>query len=122
MAQYRHTKAELLQMQSLPLSIKIPMTKRRIKEFYDYYQGDVYLSWSGGKDSTVLKHIIEHMSGVWDVPMVFSDTGADRLEMKLDAIESAQKKRILANQITDTEGRANALNDVCNDVIKLCGM
>lgn len=55
----RHTRGDLQQMQSLPLRIKITMTERRIFDWWEHWNGDVYLSFSGGKDSTVLKHIIE---------------------------------------------------------------
>lgn len=51
-----HSSYDLKQMQSLPLKQKIAMSKRRIREWYDYWDGEVYVSFSGGKDSTVLKH------------------------------------------------------------------
>jgi 3'-phosphoadenosine 5'-phosphosulfate sulfotransferase (PAPS reductase)/FAD synthetase len=47
----------LSQMQQYPLWMKIEITKRRIREWYEYWDGDVYVSYSGGKDSTVLLHI-----------------------------------------------------------------
>lgn len=54
----KHTISDLYQMQSLPLSVKIRMTERRIKEWVDEFGIDgVYVSFSGGKDSTVLLHI-----------------------------------------------------------------
>lgn len=54
-----HTKEELKQMQALPLETKIQMSRQRILEWYDAYDGMVYVSFSGGKDSTVLKHLVE---------------------------------------------------------------
>ena len=42
---------ELKQKQSLPLEAKIAMTLRRIREWYEYWDGNVYVSFSGGKDS-----------------------------------------------------------------------
>lgn len=42
---------ELKQKQSLPLEAKIVMTLRRIREWYEYWDGNVYVSFSGGKDS-----------------------------------------------------------------------
>ena len=46
-------------MQSLPLSAKVRMTEYRIRQWIDYYGKDgVYVSFSGGKDSTVLLHMI----------------------------------------------------------------
>lgn len=80
MTENRHSKGDLEQMQSLPLDIKVTMTKRRIIDWYDYWQGDVYLSFSGGKDSTVLKHIIDDM--YLDIPSVFVNTGLEYPEIQ----------------------------------------
>jgi 3'-phosphoadenosine 5'-phosphosulfate sulfotransferase (PAPS reductase)/FAD synthetase len=82
MAELKHTANELRQMQSLPLDIKIQMSCRRIKEWYDYYQGDVYISFSGGKDSTVLMDLVKNRCGLKDVPVVFVDTGLEFPEIK----------------------------------------
>ena len=82
MAKPKHTANELRQMQSLPLDIKIRMSCRRIKEWYDYWQGDVYVSFSGGKDSTVLMDLVINRCGLKDVPIVFVDTGLEFPEVK----------------------------------------
>lgn len=76
----KHTKADLLQMQSLPLEAKILMTQRRIQDWVDYWNGDVYVSFSGGKDSTVLKHIVDGMYD--DIPAVFVNTGLEYPEIQ----------------------------------------
>lgn len=76
----RHERYELAQMQSLPLHAKVSMTKRRIRDWYDGWEGQVYLSFSGGKDSTVLKNIIEDMN--LDIPSVFVDTGLEYPEIR----------------------------------------
>lgn len=76
----KHTVADLKQMQSLPLDIKIEMTKRRIKEWYEAFDGNVYGSFSGGKDSTVLLHIARQM--YQDIPAVFIDTGLEYPEIR----------------------------------------
>lgn len=44
------------------------------------YDGAVYLSFSGGKDSTVLKHIVDSMYA--DVPSVFVNTGLEYPEIQ----------------------------------------
>ncbi len=47
----------LKQKQALPLDAKIQMTIIRIRHWYRHWKGKVYVSFSGGKDSTVLLHI-----------------------------------------------------------------
>ena len=76
----KHEAYELKQMQSLPLDIKIRMTKERIKQWYEHWDGMVYVSFSGGKDSTVLKHIVDSMYD--DVPAVFVNTGLEYPEIQ----------------------------------------
>ena len=73
-------------MQNLPLDLKIIKTKMRIKEFYSHYNGNVYVSFSGGKDSTVLKHLVETTPDIYDVPNVFIDTGLEYPEIRKFAI------------------------------------
>lgn len=73
-------KSVLIQKQSLPLEQKILLTKHRIREWYDYWDGQVYVSFSGGKDSTVLKHIVDSMYD--DVPAVFVNTGLEYPEIQ----------------------------------------
>lgn len=52
-------KEKLKIMQSYPLELKIEMSKKAIKEFINIYGEDmIYIPYSGGKDSTVLAHLI----------------------------------------------------------------
>jgi len=67
-------------MQAQPLNIKILMTQRRIRDWYEYWNGDVYVSFSGGKDSTVLLHITRQLYP--DIKAVFVDTGLEYPEIK----------------------------------------
>lgn len=76
----KHTKSDLQQMQSLPLSAKILMTKRRIREWHDYWNGEVYVSFSGGKDSTVLLHLAREVYS--DIEAVFVNTGLEYPEIQ----------------------------------------
>src|SRR5665254_2143 len=71
---------ELKQMQSLPLELKIIKTNLRIKEWYEAHDGQVYVSFSGGKDSTVLLDIVRKLYP--DVPAVFADTGLEYPEIR----------------------------------------
>ena len=79
----KHTITDLHQMQSLPLSAKIQMTQRRIEEWVDRFGEDgVYLSFSAGKDSTVLGHIIREVCGYKNIPFVFADVPTQYPELK----------------------------------------
>jgi 3'-phosphoadenosine 5'-phosphosulfate sulfotransferase (PAPS reductase)/FAD synthetase len=48
----------LLQRQAQPLEIKIRMSQARIREWYEHWRGKVFVSFSGGMDSTVLLHLV----------------------------------------------------------------
>jgi len=73
---------KMQQRQSLPLEQKIQMTEARIKAWFDYWDGDVYLALSGGKDSQVVAEILWRMGGKYrKVPMVFSNTGLEMPEI-----------------------------------------
>ena len=78
----RHEPHHLKQMQSLPLEAKIIMTQTRIRAWCDHWCDQVYVSFSGGKDSTVLKHIVDNMPGGYDVPAVFVNTGLEYPEIQ----------------------------------------
>lgn len=82
MAENKHNAGDLAQMQSLPLKAKIQMTKRRIIDWYEYWDGQVYVSFSGGKDSTVLVDLVRNACGLKDVPLVFVDTGLEYPEIR----------------------------------------
>ena len=75
-----HTAEDLKMMQSLPLSIKVRMTEERIRQWYQYWGGKVCVSFSGGKDSTVLMHIARGLYP--DIPAVFSNTGLEYPEIQ----------------------------------------
>jgi 3'-phosphoadenosine 5'-phosphosulfate sulfotransferase (PAPS reductase)/FAD synthetase len=71
---------QLHQFQSLPLDVKIAKSKLRIREWVEHFGGDVYVSFSGGKDSTVLLDLVR--SEYPDIPAVFSDTGLEFPEIR----------------------------------------
>ena len=65
---------ELRLMQNYPLELKIAKTKQRIREWVDEFGIDgVYVAFSGGKDSTVLLHIVRELYP--NIEGVFANTG-----------------------------------------------
>lgn len=74
-----HDAKRLAELQALPLSRKIQITQTRIIEWYQHYNGKVVVSFSGGKDSTVLLHLVRQLYP--DVPAVFSNTGLEYPEI-----------------------------------------
>ena len=54
------------------LEEKIKQTKRLVMDWYEQFDGQVYISWSGGKDSTVLLHIARQIYP--DIEAVFCNT------------------------------------------------
>lgn len=72
---------ELRYKQALPLDVKVAMTKNRIREWVKEFSTEgVYVSFSGGKDSTVLLHIVRSMYPT--MPAVFIDTGLEYPEIR----------------------------------------
>ena len=70
----------LRQYQALPLRAKAHMSMARIREWYEYWHGDVCVSFSGGKDSTVLANLVHELYP--DVPLVFANTGLEYPEIQ----------------------------------------
>ena len=75
------TKDDLKYFQSMPLEIKLGMTRNRIREWIRYYGvNGTYVSFSGGKDSTVLLHIVREMYP--EIEAVFVNTGLEYPEIQ----------------------------------------
>lgn len=74
-AENSHDSKRLAELQALPLDRKIQITQARIIEWYQHFNGNVYVSFSGGKDSTVLLHLARRIYP--DIPAVFINTGLE---------------------------------------------
>ena len=122
-------KTELIMLQSLPLDIKIMKTKRRIEEWIDYFgENKVYISFSGGKDSTVLLDLVRQVNP--NIPGVFIDTGLEYPETK-EFVKSIDNIIILRpkmsfKQVIEKYGypmvskeQANYLDDIRNSTEKM---
>lgn len=74
------TQEELKHLQGQTLERKVRITQTRIFEWYEHYKGQVYISFSGGKDSTVLLDLARRMYP--DIEAVFVDTGLEYPEIR----------------------------------------
>lgn len=73
-------KANYSKLRALSLDDKILYSTVKIREFYIAHKGRVYVSYSGGKDSTVLLHLVRSIYP--DVPAVYIDTGLEFPELR----------------------------------------
>ena len=93
-------------LQGYSLAAKIAHTERKIKEWYDHWNGKVYVSFSGGKDSMVLLHIVRSMYP--EVPAVFVDTGLEFPEIRefVKTIENVTwlKPKMTFNKVIENYG------------------
>lgn len=75
------SKEELQMLQALPLELKVMKTQQRIREWVQYYgENGVAVSFSGGKDSTVLLHLVRKLYP--DIEAVFINTGLEYPEIQ----------------------------------------
>ena len=81
-----HDSERLKELQALPLDRKIAITQARIIQWFNFWEGNVYVSFSGGKDSTVLLDLvvktIKAIDPTFEVPVVFSNTGLEYPEIQ----------------------------------------
>lgn len=119
---FRHTSSDLKQLQALPLDAKIAATKHRIQQWIDKYGVDgCYISFSGGKDSTVLFYIIREMMGYTQeqIPAVFSNTGLEFSEIQKFAKSHGATfitPKMRFNEVISTYGYPLISKDVSNAI------
>ena len=80
MSEAVYTKQDLTVMQGWPLARKIQETRTKIREWYEHYGGRVFVSFSGGKDSTILLDLVRGLYP--DVPAAYADTGLEYPEIQ----------------------------------------
>jgi 3'-phosphoadenosine 5'-phosphosulfate sulfotransferase (PAPS reductase)/FAD synthetase len=67
-------------MNSWNLDHKIQVTQTKIIEWYEHYDGEIYVSFSGGKDSTILLDLARRIYP--DIEGLFIDTGLEYPEIR----------------------------------------
>ena len=89
------TKEDLKLLQNQSLQDKIQRSLGLISEWYAYYDNQCYVSFSGGKDSTVLADIAAKWCSIAQIPLylVFADTGLEFPEVKQHVHEYADYLR-----------------------------
>ena len=80
MSEAVHDAQRLLELQALPLERKIQITQARVLEWNKHYNGKIVVSFSGGKDSTVLLDLVRR--ALPDTKAVFSNTGLEYKEIQ----------------------------------------
>ena len=94
---------DLKQLQSLPLEQKIIITQTRLLEFYQKERP--YFSYSGGKDSAVLWHIIKRMERagvIGKIPVIYFNIFYElpSVRAKMKSLEKAGELRTITGQET----------------------
>ncbi len=79
-----YTNEDLKKMQSWDLQKKIQVSMTRLLEWYKYWNGKCYVSFSGGKDSTVLADLVARVCKATGYKLIlwFSDTGLEFPEVR----------------------------------------
>ena len=78
-----HTLAELQEKQALPLDLKIALTRNRVRAWINEFgESGVYISFSGGKDSTVLLDLVRNEYGYKNVKAMFVDVPTQYPELR----------------------------------------
>jgi len=117
----KHELYELRQKQAMPLEAKVRMTKARIEEWYRYWDDKAYVSFSGGKDSTVLLDIARSLYP--DIPAVFLDTGLEYPEVRefVKTIPGVEwvKPKLSFRQVLDKHGYPVVSKDTSQKVCEV---
>lgn len=119
-----HDAQRLKELQALPLGRKVQITQTRIIEWYQHWKGKVVVSFSGGKDSTVLLTIARQLYP--DIPAVFCNTGLEypeiqkfvrdfgnvdiiTPEMRFDRVVSAYGYPLISKEVSEAVYYARAI-------------
>jgi len=115
-------KENLKSLQSLSLGMKIQKSLTKIMQFHARMDGNVFISFSGGKDSTVLLHLVRSIFP--HVRAVFAHTGLEypevaKFAMSQENVEVVRPRKTF-KQIIQEFGYPVISKDV-SLVIEYCG-
>lgn len=87
MAENKYTIGDLFTMRAWPLERKIQVTQTRLLEWKAKFNGQIYISFSGGKDSTVLADLAARVYAAYPdekdpLTLVFVNTGLEYPEIQ----------------------------------------
>lgn len=94
-----YTSEDLKEMKSWSLDGKIQLAQTCIIEWYEKWNGNVYVSFSG-VDSTVLLHLVRQIYP--DVKAVYCDTGLEYPEIK-NFVKSCANVEIIRPELSFKE-------------------
>lgn len=117
------TLADLKQKQALPLKVKVALTRERIRQWvHEFGEDGAYISFSGGKDSTVLLDIVRNVCGYTDIPAVFVDVPTQYPELKQFVLTfdnvTILKPKISFAQVCDKYGFPMISKEVSGTVVE----
>jgi 3'-phosphoadenosine 5'-phosphosulfate sulfotransferase (PAPS reductase)/FAD synthetase len=115
----KHTLEDLQALQALPFERKILISQTRIMEWYHQNYGRVYVSYSGGKDSSVLLALVRKQFP--EVRAVFVNTGLEYPEI-VEHVRRTENVTILRpavsfRKIIAEKGYPVVSKDVANTVM-----
>ena len=113
----KYTNEMLKEMQGWDLDRKIATTLTRIAEFANHFNNQVYVSFSGGKDSTVLLDLVRKI--IPDVPVVFSNTGLEYPEIQAFARSKGAefvRPKMMFNEVITKYGYPIISKEVANAI------
>jgi len=73
-------RTDLAEMQTWPIDAKVRHAQELIAQWHDYWDGQIYVAFSGGKDSCALLHLVRGLYP--ETPAVFNDTGLEFPELR----------------------------------------
>lgn len=82
---YKITQEEMKIRQEMSLNDKIDLSCERIENWYNHWDGKIYVAFSGGMDSTVLLDLVRNRALIPNsklIPAIFIDTGLEYPEIR----------------------------------------